>query len=179
MTYRPTEKVFLPPWHLRLPSLAYLLISLAIGAVVLAAEASPSSSQLYYWVIEQNSKRIISPQTFAMLLMVSALASVLRTGMRGVRVRGDGLEYRDVVSLIIPKRRRFRWAQIDCVILEEPKVVALDLWDGSRAFLPPVSDHDSLTATLEKVALARAIPVRGGAGVDDIPDEGEFDEDDV
>lgn len=174
MTYRPTETVFLPPWPLRLPSLAYLLVALVIGGIVLAADMSPGNSALYVWVIANNSERIISPQTFAALLVISAVATVLRTGMRGVRVRGDGLEYRDIVSLVIPKRRRYRWAQIDRVILDDPRVIALDLWDGTRAFLPPVSDRDALAATIEKVALARAIPVRGGVGLDDIPESGEF-----
>jgi hypothetical protein len=174
MTYRPTETVFLPPWTLRLPALAYLLVAVVIGGIVFAADMSPTNSELYVWVIESNAKRIISPQTFAVLLLISAVASVLRTGMRGVRVRGDGVEYRDIVSLVVPKRRRYRWAQIDRVILDDPKIVALDLWDGSRAFLPPVSDRNALAATIEKVALARAIPVRGGSGLDDIPESGEY-----
>ncbi|MBN1605585.1 MAG: PH domain-containing protein [Polyangiaceae bacterium] len=177
MTYRPTETVFLPPWRVRLPSLVYLVIALAIGAVVLAAEASSSNSELYVWVIENNSRRIIGPETFAILLGVSAIATVLRTGMRGVRVHGDGLEYRDVVSLFIPKRRRYRWAQIDGISLRDPKSIGLDLWDGTRVFLPPVSDHAGLAATLEKVGAARAIPVQGGRGLDDIPESGDFGED--
>jgi hypothetical protein len=177
MTYRPTERVFLPPWRARLPSLSYLLVALAVGVVVLAAEASPSNSELYVWLIENNSKRLISAETFAILLGVSAIATVLRTGMRGVRIHGDGLEYRDVVSFFIPKRRRYRWAQIDRISLDEPNSIGLDLWDGTHVFLPPVSDHAALAATLEKVGAARAIPVRGGKGLDDIPESGEFGQD--
>jgi hypothetical protein len=177
MTYRPTETVYLPPWRVRLPSLIYLLVALAIGALVLAAEASSSNSALYVWVIENNSRRIIGPETFAILIGVSAIATVLRTGMRGVRVHGDGLEYRDVVSFFIPKRRRYRWAQIDGIVLRDPKAIALDLWDGTRVFLPPVRERDALAATLEKVGAARAIPVHGGKGLDDIPEAGEFGED--
>jgi hypothetical protein len=94
-----------------------------------------------------------------------------------VRIRGDGVEYRDIVSLI-PRLRRFKWAQIDRVILDAPRSVALDLWDGTRAFLPEVSDRLSLSATLEKVAYARAIPVRGGIGLDEVPDSAEFSDDD-
>ncbi len=59
-----------------------------------------------------------------------------------------------------------------------PRSVALDLWDGTRAILPEVSDRPSLSATLEKVAHARAIPVRGGHGLDELPDSGEFAEGD-
>ena len=52
--------------------------------------------------------------------------------------------------------------------------MALDLWDGTRAYLPEVEDRASLAGALEKVAAARAIPVRGGVGLDDIPEEGDF-----
>ncbi len=171
MTYRPAEAAFPPPWRARLPSLIYLMVALAIGAVVLAAEMSSSNSKLYVWVIENNSTRIISPSTFSLLLLGSAVAMFLREGMRGVRVLGDGIEYRDVVSLVIPKRRKLRWPQMDRIILDQPSAVAIDLWDGTRAFLPPVNDRGKLSATLERVALARAIPVRGGQGVDELPDE--------
>ena len=76
----------------------------------------------------------------------------------------------------MPKLRRYRWAQIDRVILDLPQSVALDLWDGSRAFLPLVADRTGLAATLEKVATARAIPVRGGVGLDEIPESADFAE---
>jgi len=177
MTYRPTERVFLPPWSTRLPSLAYLALAATILAVVLVAEQSPSNSVLYVRLIEQNARRIITPRTFAILLCVSAAAAAMRTGMRGVRIRGDGFEYRDVLNFVWPKLRRFRWPQVDCIVLDIPGEIAVDLWDGSRAFLPKVGDHDALMATLEKVAAARAIPVRGGVGLDEIPEAEELGED--
>jgi hypothetical protein len=96
--------------------------------------------------------------------------------MRGVRVRGDGIEYRDIVSLLIPKLRRIRWAQLDRISLSRPGLVTLDLWDGTRAFLPRVQDYGLLAKTLEQVALARAIPLEGGAGLDDIPEEEDLPE---
>jgi hypothetical protein len=120
----------------------------------------------------------MSARVFAGCLVVGAVASLLRANMRGVRVRPDGVEYRDVVSLGIPRLRRFKWAQIDRVILDAGRHVALDLWDGTRAFLPDVSDRSSLAATLEKVAHARAIPVRGGLGLDELPDSLELAEED-
>lgn len=177
MTYRPTEVVFPPPWRVRLPSLVYLALALLIGAVVLVAESGSSNSQLYVWVVENNSKRIISSSTFSILLLLSAFALVLREGMRGVRVLGDGIEYRDVASFIVPKRRRLRWPQMDRIVLDQPSHIAIDLWDGTREFLPQVLDQVRLAATLERVAVARAIPVRGGRGVDDVPESSEFEED--
>jgi hypothetical protein len=177
MTYRPTERVFLPPWSTRLPALAYLALAATILVIVLVAEQSPSNSVLYVRLIEQNARRIITPRTFAILLCISSASAALRTGMRGVRIRGDGVEYRDIVSLVWPKLRRYRWPQVDCIVLDIPGEIAIDLWDGSRAFLPRVDDREGLAATLEKVAAARAIPVRGGVGLDEIPEAEELEED--
>lgn len=176
MTYRPTERVFLPPFQQRLPSLLYLIAATVVMIVVLVAEQSSSNSELYIRVIEQNSRRIIGPRTFAILLCISAVSAAMRTGMRGVRVRGDGIEYRDVLGMVWPKLKRYRWPQIDCIILDIPGEVAVELWDGTRAFLPKVGDRDGLLATLETVAAARAIPVRGGSGLDEIPEREELEE---
>jgi hypothetical protein len=179
MTYRPTETSFGPPLAIRMPSILYAVLAASAVVVVLLAEASPSGSWLYLNVVERGVRGIMSARVFAACLVVGAGASLLRANMRGVRIRGDGVEYRDIVSLGIPRLRRFKWAQIDRVILDQPRSVALDLWDGTRAFLPEVSDRPTLSATLEKVAHARAIPVRGGNGLDELPDSAEFgDEDD-
>ncbi len=177
MTYRPTETSFGPPLLIRVPSIVYAAIALGVVVLVLIAEASPASSWLYVNIVERGVRGLMSARVFAACLVVGALSSMLRTNMRGVRIRGDGVEYRDVVSLGIPKLRRFKWAQIDRVILDSPRSIALDLWDGTRAFLPAVSDRPTLSATLEKVAHARAIPVRGGQGLDELPDSAELFDD--
>ena len=177
MTYRPTETSFGPPFLIRVPSLIYAALAAAAVIVVLVAEASPSSSWLYVNVVERGVRGFMGARTFAGCLVVGALASVLRANMRGVRIRSDGVEYRDIVSLGIPRLKRFKWAQIDRVILDAPRYIALDLWDGTRALLPEVSDRLTLSATLEKVAHARAIPVRGGHGLDELPESGEFQDD--
>lgn len=177
MTYRPTETSFGPPLTIRIPSILYAVLALSAVVVVLVAEGSPSGSWLYLNVVERGVRGIMSARVFAGCLVLGAAASLLRANMRGVRIRGDGVEYRDIVSLGIPRVRRFKWAQIDRVILDAPRSVALDLWDGTRAFLPEVSDRPTLSATLEKVAHARAIPVRGGIGLDELPDSAEFKDD--
>ena len=177
MTYRPTETSFGPPWVSRIPSMVYAVVAVSAVVVVLLAEQSSSSSWLYVNVVERGVRGIMSARVFAGCLVIGACASLLRTSMRGVRIRGDGVEYRDIVSLGVPRLKRFKWAQIDRVILDSPSAIALDLWDGTRAFLPAVSDRPTLSATLEKVAHARAIPVRGGQGLDDLPESGEFSDD--
>ena len=176
MTYRPAEAVFGPPWTVRFPSVLHLIVAALAVAIVVIGESSPSDSWLFVLVVEDSADRVIGARTVAVALVISSVASLIRTNMRGVRVRADGLEYRDLISLSIPRVRRYKWAQIDRVILDQ-RAVALDLWDGSRAHLPPVGDRDGLAATLEKVAVARAIPVRGGGRLDELPDSGEYQDD--
>jgi hypothetical protein len=174
MTYRPAESMFGPPWSSRIPSLLYALLAALAVALVVSAELRPNSWLRAYLM---EKPRPIEARTFAGLLSIGALASLLRSGMRGVRIRGDALEYRDVASLGWPKVRRYKWAQIDRIVFAEGSSIALDLWDGTRAFLPIVSDPRGLSQVLEKVAVARAIPVSGGAGLDEIPESEEFDTD--
>ena len=165
MTYRPEETVFGPPFSARVPSILYLTAALGIGGLVVFGQASASGTWLFHYVVEEDLRRVMSIRTFAIVLLLSALASVVRAGMRGVRIRPDGVEARDVVSLILPKLRRYRWPQIERIIFDGSHAIALDLWDGSRAFLPQVSDRVALVAALEHVAAARAIPVRGRDGL--------------
>ena len=175
MTYRPTESSFGPPFAARIPSLLYLALALMGAAAVIAAEHSSSNSWLYVNIVERGVRGIISARTCAGLLLAGAVSSFLRTNMRGVRVRGDGVDYRDS-SLGWPRARRFKWAQIDRIVLDMPSHIALDLWDGTRSFLPAVEDRAGLSMVLEKVGHARAIPVRGGIGLDELPESGEFED---
>jgi hypothetical protein len=173
MTYRPNESSFGPPFAARIPSLVYLFAALVGVAAVIAAEHSPSNSWLYVNIVERGVKGFISAPVCAGLLLMGAVSSFLRTNMRGVRVRADGVDYRDVAALGWPRARRFKWAQIDRIVLDLP-FIALDLWDGTRSFLPAVDDRQALATVLEKVGHARAIPVRGGVGLDELPEAGEF-----
>lgn len=168
MTYRPEECVFGPPWSSRIPSLVYLGCALAVGAVVLLGESSASGTVLFDYVVAQDAYRMMSIRTFALVLLIGALASVARTGMRGVRVYPDGVEARELRGLVIPRVRRYHWPQLECIVLDTKSSVALDLWDGRREYLPQVSNRKKLESTLERVAAARAIPVRGGVGLDEI-----------
>ena len=178
MTYRPNESSFGPPFAARIPSLVYLVLALVGVAVVVTAEHSPSNSWLYVNVVERGMHGFISARACAGLVLLGAVSSFLRTNMRGVRVRGDGVDFRDVVALGWPRARRFKWAQIDRIVLDLP-YIALDLWDGTRSFLPAVEDRQALATVLEKVGHARAIPVRGGVGLDELPEAGEFDEEEA
>lgn len=167
MTYRPKEEFFGPPLWVRLPSFLHAAVAALVVAVVLLVERSPGSS-LYAYMYQKE--HLISAHTLAVAFSVSGVASVLRAGMRGVRVRPDWVEYRDVVSSVWPKVKKFRWAQIDRIAFLPSGSVSVDLWDGRQEFLPKVADGPALCRTLERVAHARAIPLAGAAPADELDD---------
>jgi len=179
MTYRPAETAFGPPFSAHLPSIAYLVIAASAVVLVFLGERAPAGTFLYHQVVERSLQGFVGARTVAGFLVFGAIASFLRTSMRGVRIRPDGLEFRDVVALGLPRMRRYTWAQIDRIILDVASGIVLELWDGSRAYLPEVNDRASLGSALEKVGHARAIPVRGGSGLDDLPDESELDQEEA
>ncbi len=163
------------PLAARVPSLVYLVVALAVSALVLVGEQSSFGTWAFHYVVEEDVRRTMSIHTFAIILVVSSLALVVRANMRGVRIYPDGVEARDVLNFIVPKLKRYRWPQIEQIVLEGSAHISLDLWDGSRAYLPEVSDRALLASTLEHIARARAIPVRGGTDPNDL-DETDPDE---
>lgn len=170
MSYRPAETSFGPPLVTHLPSLVYLGVAITAVILVFLGERAPAGSFLYDQVVERSLRGFIGARAVAGILLLGACASLLKTSMRGVRIKGDGLDFRDVVSLGIPRLRRYKWAQIDRILLDGPRTIVLELWDGSQAYLPEVNDRDKLASALEMVGHARAIPVRGGTGLDELPD---------
>lgn len=170
MTYRPKEKFFGPPLWVRIPSILHLFVALGVVLLVASVSSGPKNTELYYYMFRQA--HYVSAHFLAGTFVVSSLASLIRSGMRGVRVRADFIEYRDVVGWVWPKLRRIRWAQIDEIHFETSGSVRLELWDGTLDFLPQVSDEKALAHALERLALARSIPVRGGKGVFDLELDG-------
>lgn len=176
MTYRPERRIaFGPPIRQRLPSLAYLAFAFTVCAIIVYGQHAPSSSALFHYVVEGDSGRLIPSSVCAIILVSSALAAVLREQMRGVILHADGIDVRELLSLGLPRVRRFHWAQIDRVFVPpaeasaRAKAIRLDLWDGTRTWLPDVARSGELGMLLERVALARAIPIEGGSGrVDDL-----------
>jgi hypothetical protein len=158
MTYRPTKATFLVPLGTRLP-------------------------WLYETVVVGDRYRVVGVSTVTLFMFISALASVIRQNMAGVILHPDGIELREVLPLGVPRFKRFTWSQIDRVFIPEPKAtpappkageprrtkIQLHLWNGTQAFLPTVAKHVDLSVMLERVALARAIPIEGGTGlIDDL-----------
>jgi hypothetical protein len=178
MTYRPERKVsFGPPLRQQLPALGYFTFALLVSAVIVyGQEYAPSGSRLFQYVVEGDRNRLISSSVCAIILFTSALAALLREQMRGVVLHPDGIEMRELLSFGWPRVRRFQWSQIDRVFVPsavpagvkaEPRSIRLDLWDGTRTWLPNVARAGELGILLERVALARAIPIEGGTGIID------------
>jgi hypothetical protein len=182
MTYRPERRVtFGPTLRQQLPALGYFAFALLVSAVIFyGQEYAPSNSRVFQYVVEGDRNRMVPSSVCAIILFTSALAAVLREQMRGVVLHPDGIEMRELLSFGWPKIQRFQWSQIDRVFVpsaappsrgapEAPRSIRLDLWDGSRTWLPDVAKASELGMMLERVALARAIPIEGGTGlVDDL-----------
>ncbi len=176
MTYRPLKtQAFGPPVMAHVPSLVYLGLAVGLVALVTIGSLSATGSWLFRYVVEADSQRLLGARPLAVIVLASALASVLRARMRGVIVHPEGLEARDILGVGWPRVRRFAWPQIDKIVLDAGQTIAVDLWDGRREWLPKVGERDELAAVLERVAVARAIPISGGTGMFDPPDAEETD----
>jgi hypothetical protein len=162
MTYSaPTSArtKFGPPLRSRLPSAIYLLGALALGAAVLYAyTVAPSSSRLFVWAVEGDRDRPISAIILAVVIVVSALGTVLRTHMRGVLVSDQWIEARYLLPLGIPKARRWGWPQVLRVVVDDT-LIALELWDGSFEKLPQVASQRELARLVLQQAQRRHIDV--------------------
>jgi hypothetical protein len=151
MTYSPPSgdrTKFGPPLRSRIPSAVYLLATLALGAVVLYGYAfAPSSSRVFGWVVEGDRDRPIPATVLAIIVVVSGLATVLRTHMRGVLVSDDWVEARSLLALGIPRARRWGWPQVLRVVVDGTRI-AFELWDGSFERLPNVAKPRELVEVI-------------------------------
>jgi hypothetical protein len=169
MTYRPKQSVaFGPPLHTRIPSMAYLAVAVGLVVFVIVGSLSASGTWMFRYVVEQDDSRILGARALVAIVLVSAFASVIRSRMRGVVVHPEGLETRDILGLGWPRVRHYAWPQIDKIALDAGGSIALLLWDGTRELLPAVRAKADLADMLERIALARAIPVTGARGAIDV-----------
>lgn len=186
MTYRPDSTLsFGPPLKERLPWLLYFVFAIAVVGLIIYGQNAPTNSTLFRYVVEEDRHRIMPASVCAIILFCSALAGLLRDQMRGVVVRPEGVELRELLSFGIPRVRKWTWAQIDRMRVPAaegketdtpwiPREITLDLWDGSSALLPMVGNQLGLALVLERIALARAIPIEGGTGMlDDLGNQPE------
>ena len=164
MTYKPERRrAFGPPTRTWILPAVYFAASCLFLAAVLLGQMMPSDSWLFRYIVEGDEHRILGARVLALIVFAGGIAVMIRTGMRGVVVHPDGIETRDMISLGWPKIKNCTWMEIDKLVFDRGHVM-LHLWDGSILGLPAVRDVDGLSYVLEKVASARAIPVRGGSG---------------
>lgn len=163
MAYSPAPRerhAFRAPWRTALPSIVYLAFGALLVATVALAYSSSGNGRLYEWIVEGDRYRAVRSPVLAFMVLVSGLATLARSRMRGVIVHGDGVEMRDVLLFGLPTVRRWAWAQILRVIVDDTRArghVALELWDGSLVRLPEVARRADLADMLERVAASRRI----------------------
>src|SRR5258708_14069927 len=84
MTYRPVKtQTFGPPVSAHVPSLVYLVLAVALVAVVVVGSASASGSWLFRYVVEGDSQRLLGARPPAAIVLGSALASGIPARSRG------------------------------------------------------------------------------------------------
>jgi hypothetical protein len=146
MSYEPpsagSRTKFGPPKRARIPSALYLAASGVFAGVTAYAYNAPTGSALFRWAVEGDRMRPLSVSVIAVILIVSAVATVIRTHMRGVIVTEDWIEAR-YLHLTIPKARRWGWPQVTRIVLDGDRV-GFETYDGGFERLPEVSDRRGL-----------------------------------
>jgi len=150
MAYNPNPDerfAFGPPLWQRLPSLAFVGFALVLAVATVLAHQAPSTSALFRFIVTENRT------PFVFVIGLAAIATFVRSGLRGVIVTREGVETRDL-ALGIPRVKKYRWPQIDRVIVDGESVM-FELWNGTYERLPRVHEGDKLVSILERVAMAR------------------------
>ncbi|MGH7435524.1 MAG: hypothetical protein ACRENE_07600 [Polyangiaceae bacterium] len=162
MSYSPpggSRTKFGPPLTERIPSALYLAGALAMAAVVSYAYGfAPPTSRIFGWVVEGDRNRPISADVLTVVVVVSALATVLRTHMKGVLVSDDWIEARYLLAFGIPRARRWGWPQVLRLIVDDASV-AFEFWDGTYERLPRVARSNELVNLLRQHANRHRIDI--------------------
>jgi hypothetical protein len=150
MAYNPNPDdrfVFGPPLLHRLPSLVFVGFAAVVAAAALVAHNGSTNTALYKFIVAENR----TPLVF--VIVMAAIATFVRSGLRGVIVTRDGVETRSL-SMGFPRVRRYRWAQIDRVVLDKEEVL-FELWNGQYERLPKVHKAAEMVDLLERIAHGR------------------------
>jgi hypothetical protein len=147
MTYEPpsagSKTKFGPPRRTRIPSAIYLAAATIFGAVTWYAYSAPSSSKLFVWAVEGDRVRPLSVSVIAVMVLVSAVATVIRTHMRGVILGDDWVEARYLLPFGIPRAKRWGWPQVTRIVLDGDRA-GFELYDGTFERLPDVAQGREL-----------------------------------
>lgn len=165
MSYRPTRaQRFGPPLRACAWAYAYCSVAALFVGFVFYGYVAPQGSLARLYVVE--SAREWPATWFAAIVLVSGIAAVLQSHMRGIILHPDGIETLDYVSFGLPRVRRLDWPMIDRIRFDAKASIGIDLWNGTFESLPEVSERHELERALGYIAMARAIPFTGDPGVD-------------
>jgi hypothetical protein len=157
MAYSPDKAdrfAFGPPLWSRLPGYAFLAFAACIALTVFVAYHGSSNSRLYIWVVEGDRNRVIGSAPLAFIIAFTAIGNLVKTSLRGVIVTAEGIEARMIHATGFPSVKRWTWAQIDRVVLDDDDVM-LELWNGTYERLPRVREGKKLADLLASIATAR------------------------
>jgi hypothetical protein len=146
MSYEPPAGArvkFGPRLRARIPSAIYLAAAVAFAVLTWFAYNSPPGSKLFAWAVDGDRIRPLSVSVIAGMVLVSAIATVIRTHMRGVILTDDWIEARYLLPLGIPRARRWGWPQVTRIVVDGDRT-GLELYDGGFERLPEVSDGRAL-----------------------------------
>jgi hypothetical protein len=171
MSYSPPtmERVrFLPPLAVRIPSMIYLAFAVAASSVIFVAYSSGPNTRLFQWIVMGDRTRPISAEVLAVIVLVSAVATVVRAHMRGVILSGDWIEARYLLALGVPRAKRWGWPQVARLVIDHRAVekgsgspAGFELSDGAFERLPEVAAPKKLRDLLVSHAVKRKIQVTG------------------
>lgn len=150
MAYNPNPNdrfAFGPPLLQRLPSLVFVGFAAAVSIAALIAHNGATNTALHRFIVTENRT------PFVFIIVLAAIATFVRSGMRGVIVTSDSVETRSL-SMGFPRVRRYRWAQIDRMVIDKDDVL-FELWNGEYERLPKVKKGEELANLLERVAIGR------------------------
>ena len=157
MAYSPNKSdrfAFGPPLWTRIPGYVFLGFAAAVGLTVFSAYHASSNSSLYIWVVEGDRHRVFGSAPLAFIILFAAIGNIIKTGLRGVIVTAEGVEARMLVAGGFPRVKRWTWAQIDRLVVDDDDVM-LELWNGEYERLPKVKDGKKLADLLASIATAR------------------------
>ena len=161
MTYEPPDGArvkFGPPMRARIPSAIYLAAAIVFAGVTCLAYNSPPGSPLFGWAVEGDRIRPLSVSVIAIVVVISAVATVIRTQMRGVIITDDWIEARSLLALGIPRARRWGWPQVTRIIVDGART-GLQFYNGGFERLPEVADGRALAQHIIRHAARHKIDV--------------------
>jgi phosphotransferase system enzyme I (PtsP) len=166
MSFQPERpRRFGPPRRACLLAYVHLGLSLAFVAFVYYGYAAAPGSLAFRYVVEAAQERSFPASWFAMVVLGSGIAAVMRARMCGVLILPDGIQSFELLYWSLPRVRRLDWPVIDRLRFDSSRTISVDLWNGTREYLPEVQEHQELAQALAYIAEARAIPYVGDPGI--------------